>query len=107
MSGWATRIMHGKEKSNLTIFLIINIPSNKLVYITDFHAFLLNLPKYLDRNHLIEKISYPPKKNIRIMINELFTYETPLVEIIEVEVEKGFANSNPNGVIDPWEKIDE
>ena len=23
------------------------------------------------------------------------TYEAPLVEIIEVEVEKGFANSNP------------
>ena len=41
------------------------------------------------------------------MINELLAYETPLVEIIEVEVEKGFANTNPNGVIDPWEKIDE
>ena len=41
------------------------------------------------------------------MINELLAYETPLVEIIEVEVEKGFASSNnPDGENDPWEKID-
>lgn len=38
------------------------------------------------------------------MINELLAYETPLVEIIEVEVEKGFASSNPDGEVDPWEK---
>lgn len=37
------------------------------------------------------------------MINELLAYETPLVEIIEVEVETGFASSNPNGEVDPWE----
>ena len=40
------------------------------------------------------------------MINELLAYETPLVEIIEVEVEKGFANTstNPDGEIDPWDQ---
>ena len=37
------------------------------------------------------------------MINELLSYETPLVEVIEVEVEKGFACSNPTGEPDPWE----
>lgn len=43
---------------------------------------------------------------IKIMINELLIYETPLVEIIEVEVEKGFANTstNPDGEIDPWDQ---
>ena len=41
------------------------------------------------------------------MINELLAYETPLVEIIEVEVERGFASSNLTGENDPWEKIDE
>ena len=29
-------------------------------------------------------------------------YEAPIVEVIEVEVEKGFAASNPDGEIDPW-----
>ena len=28
------------------------------------------------------------------MVNELLAYETPQVEVIEVEVEKGFANSD-------------
>ena len=28
------------------------------------------------------------------MVNELLAYETPQVEVIEVEVEKGFAVSN-------------
>ena len=30
-------------------------------------------------------------------VNELFAYETPQVEVIEVEVEKGFAATNPEG----------
>ena len=30
-------------------------------------------------------------------------YESPEVEVIEVEVEKGFANSNPTGDVDPWQ----
>lgn len=30
-------------------------------------------------------------------------YEAPKVEIIEVEVEKGFAVSDPTGETDPWE----
>ncbi len=30
-------------------------------------------------------------------------YESPKVEVLEVEVEKGFAGSNdPTGTIDPW-----
>lgn len=28
------------------------------------------------------------------IVDELMTYETPLVELIEIEVEKGFAQSN-------------
>lgn len=31
------------------------------------------------------------------MVNELLAYETPQVEVIEVEVEKGFANSPGSG----------
>ena len=31
-------------------------------------------------------------------------YETPIVEIIEVEIEKGFAASNPNGGIQDLEQ---
>lgn len=31
------------------------------------------------------------------------TYESPEVEVIEVQVEKGFALSDPTGEIDPWE----
>lgn len=31
------------------------------------------------------------------MEKELLAYETPQVEIIEVEVEKGFAATNPKG----------
>lgn len=29
-------------------------------------------------------------------------YESPKVEVLEVEVEKGFAGSDPTGTIDPW-----
>ena len=31
-----------------------------------------------------------------MMQEEYMTYEAPMVEIIEVEIEKGFANSNPD-----------
>ena len=30
-------------------------------------------------------------------------YESPEVEVIEVQVEKGFAVSDPTGEIEPWE----
>jgi hypothetical protein len=36
------------------------------------------------------------------MTNELLSYEVPQVKVIEVEVEKGFAGSKPDGEIDPW-----
>lgn len=36
------------------------------------------------------------------MDNEHLIYETPQVEIVEVEVERGFEYSNPTGETDPW-----
>ena len=35
-------------------------------------------------------------------IMEVTIYESPEIEVIEVQVEKGFAVSNPTGEIDPW-----
>lgn len=35
-------------------------------------------------------------------MQEFITYETPQVEVLEVQVEKGFAVSDPTGEIDPW-----
>lgn len=37
------------------------------------------------------------------MGNKLIVYEAPQVEVLEVQVEKGFAVSDPTGEIDPWE----
>jgi hypothetical protein len=37
------------------------------------------------------------------MENELLAYETPQVEVIEVEVEKGFAGSDPTGGTDGFQ----
>lgn len=36
------------------------------------------------------------------MENNMIIYDAPQVEIIEVQVEKGFAVSDPTGEIDPW-----
>ena len=36
------------------------------------------------------------------MVNELFVYETPQVEVVEVEVEKGFAVTDGNGTGDDF-----
>ena len=36
-------------------------------------------------------------------MQEFTTYEAPQVEVPEVQVEKGFAVSDPTGEIDPWE----
>ena len=35
------------------------------------------------------------------MVNELFAYETPQVEVIEVEVEKGFATTDDPTITNP------
>lgn len=35
-------------------------------------------------------------------MQEFITYEAPQVEVLEVQVEKGFAVSDPTGEIDPW-----
>ena len=29
-------------------------------------------------------------------------YESPVVDVVEIQVEKGFATTNPTGTIDPW-----
>lgn len=46
-------------------------------------------------------------KNIKIMENDMYLmYEAPLVEVIEVEVEKGFANSGRSGGMEGFPEND-
>ena len=35
--------------------------------------------------------------NVYVIMEKMYGYEAPVVEVIEVEVEKGFANSNTEG----------
>ena len=35
--------------------------------------------------------------NVLVIMEKMYAYEAPVVEIIEVEVEKGFAGSNTEG----------